>query len=100
MLSLGLAQCSLFHLKLGDNKELTSEGDEEATEEVAASPEEIYQQSCIGCHGDQYQGGVGPALTGVGERLSEEEIVDVLTNGKGAMPGDLSLVKSKKWLNG
>ncbi|MBD7935826.1 MULTISPECIES: cytochrome c550 [Cytobacillus] len=99
---LGIGAMFLVSFKgLGDHKELTSEGDEEATEEVAASPEEIYQQSCIGCHGDQYQGGVGPALSGVGEKLSEEEIVDVLTNGKGAMPGGLVSGKEQEmaeWL--
>lgn len=78
---------------IGDNKdlvaELSGEGGESTEETAEANPEEIYQQSCIGCHGDQYQGGAGPALTGVGDRLSEDEIVDILTNGKGAMPGGL-----------
>ncbi|WP_110111369.1 cytochrome c550 [Bacillus sp. CGMCC 1.16541] len=65
-----------------------AEGGKE-TETADATPEEIYQQSCIGCHGDQYQGGVGPALKGVGDKLSQEEIADIVVNGKGSMPGGL-----------
>jgi cytochrome c550 len=73
---------------LGDHDQLTKEADgEEKTEEVAsANPEDLYKQSCIGCHGDAYQGGIGPALTGVGDRLSHDQIKDILINGKGSMP--------------
>jgi cytochrome c550 len=74
---------------LGDMDELAKEkeGGTE-TEQVARGPEEIYN-SCIGCHGDQYQGGMGPALTGVGDRLSQDEIKEIVVNGKGAMPGGM-----------
>ncbi|CAH0347029.1 cytochrome c550 [Bacillus sp. CECT 9360] len=78
---------------LGDAKDLAKEqegGGKAATEEKAsANPEEIYQQSCITCHGDQYQGGAGPALKGVGERLSLDEVKTTIQNGKGAMPAGL-----------
>ncbi|MBP2241653.1 cytochrome c550 [Cytobacillus eiseniae] len=64
------------------------EGGGEATEEVAASPEEIYNKSCIACHGDQYQGGVGPALTGLTK--SPEELKAILVDGTpNGMPGGL-----------
>ncbi len=56
---------------------------------LLSNPEDIYQQSCIACHGDSYQGGVGPALTGVGDRLSKEEVADILVNGKNSMPPGL-----------
>ena len=56
---------------------------------VAATPEDIYSRSCIGCHGDAYQGGMGPALTGVGDRLSKDEIIEVVTKGRGNMPGGM-----------
>jgi cytochrome c550 len=77
---------------LGDAEQIAKESEGgDKTEEVAdASPEEIYQQSCIGCHGDQYQGVSGPALTTVGSKYSPEEIQDILTNGTpGGMPGGL-----------
>ena len=66
------------------------ETEEEQGGEVASTPEDFYKNnSCIGCHGGSYEGGAGPALTGVGERLSPEEIKDVLKNGKGIMQGGL-----------
>ncbi|KIL44431.1 cytochrome c550 [Jeotgalibacillus soli] len=77
---------------LNDSEEVAHE--EEGTEEGATSeefdPEAFAQQTCIGCHGNAFEGGgAGPALTGVGERLSVEEIKDILQNGKGNMPPGL-----------
>ncbi|MBT2690446.1 cytochrome c [Bacillus sp. ISL-47] len=92
---------------LGDMDELAKEqegGGAETEETAAASPEEIYQKSCIGCHGDQYQGGVGPALTGVGDKLSQDEIADIVVNGKGSMPPGLvpqdKAAEMAEWLAG
>lgn len=87
-----LAMFLLSFKGVGDSKELAAElegGGEAKTEEVAANPEDIYKQSCVSCHGDQYQGGVGPSLKGVGDRLSKDQIADVVTNGRGAMPPGL-----------
>ncbi|WP_071395796.1 cytochrome c550 [Bacillus tuaregi] len=87
-----LAMFLLSFKGIGDSKELAAElegGGEEKTEEVASNPEDIYKQNCINCHGDQYQGGVGPALKGVGDRMSTDEIADIVTNGKGSMPPGL-----------
>ena len=56
---LGVLTMLLLSFKgVGDSKDLAAEieGSGEETEQVAASPEEIYQGSCIACHGDQYQG--------------------------------------------
>lgn len=78
---------------LGDAKQIASEKDNggktEAPSNVAANPEDIYKQNCVSCHGDAYQGGVGPALKGVGDRRSADEIKDILINGKNTMPGGL-----------
>jgi len=92
---------------IGDSKDLAAElngSDEKQTETTAVNPEEIYNKTCIGCHGDQYQGGAGPGLVGVSERLSKEEIEDIVVNGKNAMPP--GLVPAEKagemaeWLSG
>nr|WP_239094141.1 cytochrome c [Bacillus sp. B15-48] len=89
---------------LGDSKQIANEAEGgESTEEVAeASPEELYQQSCIGCHGDQYQGVSGPALTTVGSDFTVEEIEDILVNGTpNGMPGNLvpgNEEKMAQWL--
>lgn len=48
---------------------------------------EVYsQKSCIGCHGKDLEGGSGPNLTKVGAKYSKSEILDIIKNGKGAMP--------------
>ncbi|MBT2754700.1 cytochrome c [Mesobacillus foraminis] len=91
---------------VGDSKEMAKEqeGGGENTEEVAdASPEELYQQSCIGCHGDQMQGVSGPALKTVGSKYSKDEIQEILVNGlPGGMPGGLvpgNEEKVAQWLS-
>lgn len=74
-----------------NNMDEVAHGGEETpqTDTAAASPEEIYQQQCLACHGADFNGGVGPKLLGVGDRLSSEEIQDILKNGKGIMQGGL-----------
>ncbi|MFS0861587.1 cytochrome c550 [Fredinandcohnia sp. 179-A 10B2 NHS] len=75
---------------LGNMDEMANAG-EEQPETAAASPEEIFQGKCSACHGADLSGsGAAPALTGVGGRLSVEEIQDVITNGRGTgMPPGL-----------
>lgn len=41
-------------------------------------------QACISCHGDDMQGGTGPALVDTG--LTADEINKIIVNGKGDMP--------------
>ncbi len=76
---------------LNEMDEMSKEGGKNKTEEItAAKPEDIYKKSCIGCHGDQYQGAAGPSLLGVGDRYSHEEIKEIITKGKnGRMPAGL-----------
>ncbi|MFB1080642.1 cytochrome c550 [Jeotgalibacillus sp. JSM ZJ347] len=75
---------------LDDSEEMA--GEEEGGGEEASGgdfdPEAHYQSTCIGCHGENYEGGGGgPSLVGVGERLSTDEIADIMVNGRGGMPG-------------
>ncbi|WP_010678151.1 cytochrome c550 [Bacillus timonensis] len=74
---------------LGNMDEMANKG-EEAPETAAASPEEVVKSTCAACHGQDLAGqGNAPALKGVGDHLSVEEIQDVITNGRGAMPAGL-----------
>lgn len=59
------------------------------TEEVAQDPEEIFANNCATCHGDDLSGDSGPDLTSVGSDHSEEDIIDIINNGQGAMPPGL-----------
>lgn len=70
----------------------------------AAAAEQLYKSSCLACHGDQLQGGMGPALTQVGADMSKEKIYKQILNGGGGMPkfeGRLSedeLITLTNWL--
>src|SRR5699024_12540577 len=48
--------------------------------------EEVFQQNCATCHGDDLSGGNGPDLTKVGSEMSKDDIHDIIDNGNGDMP--------------
>jgi menaquinol-cytochrome c reductase cytochrome b/c subunit len=43
-------------------------------------------QACISCHGDDLLGGAGPIL--LGNTLTTEEIIEIVKDGRGSMPGE------------
>lgn len=64
--------------------------DEGTTEVDVEAARQSYEQNCLMCHGQNLEGGNGPQLNDVGARYSEEGILEILENGKGAgMPGGL-----------
>src|SRR5699024_5861133 len=83
-----------------DNNDDESDNREDAS---ADDSDEIVQSTCATCHGDDLSGDTGPDLTKVGDELSEDEIHDVIDNGKGAMPPGLvegeEADKLAKWLS-
>ena len=80
----GLAACGDAEEADKDTTDSTpTESTDTATSDVSAG-EKVANASCIGCHGTDLSGGMGPDLTNLA--LSKDEIVDVLVNGKGAMP--------------
>lgn len=68
----------------GEETEVVEDGDVE--EGATNDPEAIYANSCAGCHGDDLSGTSAPDLTTVGGSLSQDEIEDIINNGKGTMP--------------
>lgn len=48
-----------------------------------AFTETMTAAACISCHGVELEGGGAPTLRGVGDHLNKEELVDIITNGKG-----------------
>lgn len=87
-----LAFASIFYLTWEsvtnhDWEQAAAQGEirEEVEFDETAEGYELYQgSSCIGCHGDQFQGGLGLPLTDTG--LSPEEIVTIAHDGIGTMP--------------
>ena len=65
---------------------------------------EIYKnQSCAQCHGENLEGVNGPSLLGVGKKLKAEDIIQIIDNGRGAMPPGTfqgTDEEKKSWPNG
>ncbi|PTM56688.1 cytochrome c551 [Desmospora activa DSM 45169] len=64
-----------------DNNQDDSGG---AVEQTTA--ENIYNNNCMSCHGQNLEGVSGPGLKEVGAKYSQEEIEEIIMNGKGRMP--------------
>jgi polyvinyl alcohol dehydrogenase (cytochrome) len=47
----------------------------------------VYQQRCASCHGGNGEGASGPTLSGVADRLTIDDHVAVVRDGRGQMPG-------------
>ncbi|CAM3301041.1 cytochrome c551 [Filibacter tadaridae] len=76
--------------------------DDNATASVDA--EEVVNAKCITCHGGNLEGAMGPKLSDIGSRMSEDEIHGIIENGtKGGMPAGLikgeELDAVAKWLS-
>ncbi|MDD9369325.1 MAG: PQQ-binding-like beta-propeller repeat protein [Acidimicrobiales bacterium] len=52
----------------------------------ASVGEDVYQESCAACHGGSGEGGTGPSLVGVDERLTRDEQITIVRAGRGRMP--------------
>ncbi|TFJ94094.1 c-type cytochrome [Lentibacillus salicampi] len=49
--------------------------------ETAANGEEVFQNNCAQCHGQDLSGGAGPALDAVGGKYSKDEIKQIIADG-------------------
>lgn len=97
----------IFHLGDDDHEdegddvatdESADEGDEGAEDEGEVATEEedseadtgdvdaegIARDSCASCHGEDFSGGMGPALAGTD--LADDEFHDIVREGQGSMP--------------
>ncbi|MFD1363032.1 cytochrome c550 [Lentibacillus salinarum] len=59
--------------------------------ETAANGEEVFQNNCASCHGQDLSGTSAPALDTVGSKYSQEEIEQIIADGfpDAGMPGGL-----------
>ena len=74
-----------FRTDTGGTGEAAGGGDGDGgSDEV--SGEDVYGESCASCHGGTGEGGSGPSLVGVDERLTREEQLTIVREGRGDMP--------------
>lgn len=68
----------------------SSSSSDSKTTDTASNGEQIVKKNCTSCHGGNLEGmGTTPALKDVGSRLSQDEILNVIENGRNAMPKSL-----------
>jgi len=59
----------------------------------------VYGSRCVMCHGKQMQGdasGTYPALKNIPERNTQKEVMDIINNGRGFMPGFAHIPEAEK----
>ncbi|TLS36120.1 c-type cytochrome [Pseudalkalibacillus caeni] len=89
MLVVGLVACGGGNNSSSNNTNNPEEGVDEggsATVDGAAA-EKAFQQNCASCHGENLEGGTGPALENTD--LSKDEILNQIQKGGGGMPANL-----------
>ncbi|MEN2765964.1 cytochrome c550 [Ornithinibacillus xuwenensis] len=101
-----LAVIVISFVGIGQRTELTEGEDHGQAEEgeTMEDPEEIYESSCVSCHGADLSGDFGPNLQTIGAELSADEIANVLKTGQGQMPAQSHLSDSEvtiisEWLS-
>ncbi|MEH7416774.1 cytochrome c [Neobacillus drentensis] len=105
-LNIILAVCLVFLLFVYEGPKQSQPVSAKGSETASASDgnaADIVGKNCITCHGDQLQGGAGPALTKIGSKYDQSEIENIIKNGKNGMPAgvisgdDVNIVA--KWLS-
>ncbi|WP_246940418.1 cytochrome c550 [Bacillus pinisoli] len=95
---LGIGAMFLFSFIGLDNADEMAHGGETEKAGEALTPEELYAANCLSCHGDQLQGGFGPALANIGSQYDAAHIEGVINNGQGSMPGAIVNAEQAKAL--
>ncbi|SDI86179.1 c-type cytochrome [Alteribacillus bidgolensis] len=76
---------------VGVNQQAGDENGEGEEQDPVEYGEELVNENCISCHGDNLEGqGDYPAINNAGENYSAEEIADIAQNGTGDMPGGIA----------
>lgn len=74
-----------------------SAGDKSPGQPAASDIPAAYSKNCAACHGSSLEGGVGPNLTQVGARLSQEQIqTKIKQGGTAGMPAYEKVLTSEE----
>lgn len=72
----------------GEEKEGVKDQKDAGDTVTTASADSLYTEYCLNCHGDEMNR-MNVDLNTIKDRLGEDEIFDIIKNGKAAMPGSL-----------
>jgi cytochrome c551 len=64
----------------------TTDNNKDSGTSTASAAEQIFQQNCASCHGQNLEGKVGPNLQKVGSKYSKDQIKQIIEKGRGGMP--------------
>jgi quinoprotein glucose dehydrogenase len=68
-------------------------------ENIVSPGRQVYAQHCSSCHGAERMGNAAsgyPSLVNINDRFEREHVLDVITKGKGRMPGNARLTENEK----
>jgi mono/diheme cytochrome c family protein len=84
-----LAGCLVFLLFFYEGTQPAPKATADGKTTTAGNPEKIVSTSCMTCHGENLKGGAGPALDKIGAKYAENEIENIINQGKNAMPAGI-----------
>jgi Cytochrome c, mono- and diheme variants len=99
LLAVVLAACG------GGGADDAGQGTANGAKQAVSEGERLYGKRCMACHGEGLEGGFGPELRNVGERLSREELIRVIRDGRNTMPAfkdrltDAEIEAIVDWIN-
>ena len=70
-----------------------------AAENIVSPGQQVYAMHCSACHGPERKGNAAsgyPSLVDVNNRFERNHVLDVITKGKGRMPGNQRLSENEK----
>src|SRR5699024_5943716 len=70
----------------GNNNDDGNNNANDGNGDSVSAAEEVYEKSCMACHGGNLDDGSAPDLTAIGSKYSADEIEDIIENGIGGMP--------------
>src|SRR5699024_3371313 len=90
-----IAMITAFFLAACGGTENANEDAEKADQNEPKAPEvemtssvaEVYNSGCASCHGEDLQWNTGSDLSVIGSEHSQDEIKDIIVNGRGNMAG-------------
>ncbi|MCU0270189.1 MAG: cytochrome c [Acidimicrobiales bacterium] len=87
---------ALSAVPLGALAACSSDAPQRPSDPVLAQGYDVYQARCAACHGNEGEGGAGLNLQKVEERLTQEQHVEVVTNGRSSMPAYESVLSPEE----